>query len=72
MRNGETIATTEEVMTYRANGICGSPTEPTQISFVKTTDQPQQGWYTLDGIKLPAAPKRSGVYLYNGRKRIVK
>jgi hypothetical protein len=72
MRNGETIATTEEVMTYRANGISGSPTEPTQISFVKTTDQPQQGWYTLDGIKLPAAPKRSGVYLYNGRKRIVK
>ena len=72
MRNGETIATTEEVMTYRANGISGSPTEPTQISFVKTTDQPQQGWYTLDGIKLPAAPKRSGVYLYNGRKRVVK
>ena len=72
MRNGETIATTEEVMTYKANGISGSPTEPTQISFVKTTDQPQQGWYTLDGIKLPAAPKRSGVYLYNGRKRIVK
>jgi hypothetical protein len=72
MRNGETIATTEEVMTYKANGISGSPTEPTQISFVKTTDQPQQGWYTLDGIKLPAAPKRSGVYLYNGRKRMVK
>ena len=72
MRNGETIATTEEVMTYRANDISGSPTQPTQISFVRTDEQPQQGWYTLDGIKLPTAPKRSGVYLYNGRKRVVK
>ena len=72
MRDGETIATTEEVMTYKANGISGSPDEPTQISFVKADELPQQGWYTLDGIKLPAAPKRSGVYIFNGKKRVIK
>jgi hypothetical protein len=72
IRDGETIATTEEVMTYKANGISGSPDEPTQISFVKADELPQHGWYTLDGIKLPAAPKRSGVYIFNGKKRVIK
>jgi hypothetical protein len=71
-RNGEIIATTGEMMTYEANGISGSPAQPTQISFVKTDKLPQQGWYTLDGIKLPTAPKRSGVYLYNGKKQVIQ
>ena len=72
IRDGETIATTGEMMTYEANGISGSPAQPTQISFVKTDKLPQQGWYTLDGIKLPTAPKRSGVYLYNGKKQVIQ
>ncbi len=72
IRDGETTATTGEMMTYEANGISGSPAQPTQISFVKTDKLPQQGWYTLDGIKLPTAPKRSGVYLYNGKKQVIQ
>jgi hypothetical protein len=72
IRDGETIATTGEMMTYEANGISGSPAQPTQISFVRTDKLPQQGWYTLDGIKLPTAPKRSGVYLYNGKKQVIQ
>jgi hypothetical protein len=72
IRDGETTATTGEMMTYEANGISGSPAQPTQISFVRTDKLPQQGWYTLDGIKLPTAPKRSGVYLYNGKKQVIQ
>lgn len=30
------------------------------------------GWFTLDGIKLPAEPTESGVYIHNGKKIVVK
>lgn len=30
------------------------------------------GWFTLDGIKLPAEPSESGVYIHNGKKLVVK
>ena len=70
-RDGEIIATTGEVMKYEANGIYGSPDEPTQISFVKA-ELPQTGWYTVEGVKLPKAPTRSGVYIHNGKKQVVK
>jgi hypothetical protein len=32
----------------------------------------QHGWYTLQGIKLPSAPTKSGVYIHDGKKRIIK
>lgn len=31
-----------------------------------------EGWFTIDGIKLPAEPTKSGVYIHNGKKVVVK
>ena len=31
-----------------------------------------EGWFTIDGIKLPAEPTESGVYIHNGKKLVVK
>ncbi|MBR1548443.1 MAG: hypothetical protein IJ637_06935, partial [Prevotella sp.] len=71
-RDGDIIATTPEMMTYQANGISGTPGEPTQIGFVRTDQQPQAGWYTVSGIKLQKAPAQHGVYIHNGKKRVIK
>ena len=71
-RGGEIVAMTGELMTYKANDISGSPEEPTKISFDKTKLLPQDGWYTVQGIKLQHAPTKSGVYIYNGKKQIIK
>ena len=71
-RDGDIIATTQEIMTYRANGISGTPGEPTLISFVRTDQLPLSGWYTVSGIKLQKTPTQSGVYIYNGKKVVIK
>jgi hypothetical protein len=71
-RGDEIIATTGEVMTYEVNGISGTVDEPTKISFVRTDQLPQDGWYTVQGIKLQKAPTQSGVYIYNGKKQVIK
>ena len=31
-----------------------------------------EGWYTVDGMKLDAAPTQKGVYINNGKKVVVK
>ena len=59
-------------MRYEADGISGSPAMPTQISFVTVDQLPKDGWYTLQGIKLQDAPTQSGVYIYNGKKQVIK
>jgi hypothetical protein len=61
-----------DVIVYEPNGISGSPNEPTVISFVRTDHLPQDGWYTLQGIKLQQTPVQPGVYIYNGKKQVVK
>ena len=71
-RGGEIIATTGELNTYKANAVIGTPKVPTQISFVPTDQLTQQGWYTLEGIKLQKAPKKNGVYIFNGKKKVVR
>ena len=71
-RDGDIVATTGEVMTYKVNGISGTPSEPTKISFVKASQLPKEGWYTLQGIQLPQSPTHPGVYIYNGKKHIIK
>ena len=71
-RNGEMIAITDEVMTYEANAVSGLYNEPTSISFLHTDQLPQHGWYTLQGIQLPAAPTERGMYIYNGRIQFVR
>ena len=72
-RDGEIIATSGEMMTYEANAISGSIDRPTSISFVEQdrTQQPQSGWYTIQGVKLPAAPQTKGVFIYNGKKILI-
>jgi hypothetical protein len=71
-RGGEIIATTGEVITYEANAVKGTTSVPMKISFVRTDQLPQQGWYTVQGIKLDKAPKHSGVYIFNGKKQVIK
>ena len=39
-----------------------------QLSTVNSND----GWYTLDGIKLNGEPKKKGIYIKDGRKVVVK
>ena len=47
--------------------------ERRSISFVEQdrTQQPQSGWYTIQGVKLPAAPQTKGVFIYNGKKILI-
>ena len=70
-RDGEIIAATREIMSYEVDGVSGSPNEPTHINFVRN-DIPQHGWYTLQGYKLDGKPSRKGVYIYNGKKQVIK
>ena len=72
-RGEDIVATTGEVLVYEPNGISGSPKEPTAINFVKNENTlMQEGWYTLQGVKLPTAPERSGVYILNGNKQVIR
>ena len=71
-RGDDIIATTGEVMKYEVNGISGTVAEPTKISFVKSDQLPQDGWYTVSGMKLQKRPTQSGVYIYNGKKVVIE
>ena len=71
-REGEIIAMTGDVLTYGADNISGTPDEPTRISFAPVSLLPQEGWYTLQGIRLQSRPTKGGVYIYNGHKRIIR
>ena len=70
-RDGEIVASTGEVMTYKANAVIGSPDQPTAINFVKAEYADGQ-WYSINGMKLQKRPTKSGVYIFNGRKIVVK
>ena len=70
-RDGEIVAATGEVMTFHANAVVGSPDQPTAISFVKA-DYEDGMWYTINGLRLHRKPTRSGIYIFNGKKVVVK
>jgi hypothetical protein len=70
-RDGEIVASTQELMTFKANAVVGSPDEPTKISFVQA-DSEEGKWYSVSGILLPERPTRSGVYIFNGKKIVIK
>lgn len=70
-RDGEIVASTGEVMTYKANAVIGSPDQPTAINFVRAEYADGQ-WYSINGMKLQKRPTKSGVYIFNGRKIVVK
>ncbi len=71
-REGEIVAATDEVMSYRANAILGSPDEPTAISFVHKDNADGGSWYALNGMRLPRRPMQKGIYIFNGKKVVIK
>jgi hypothetical protein len=73
-RDGDVIATSGKAMYYVADAINGSYKEPTKIDFATADKEtlPQEGWYTLQGVKLDKKPAQSGVYIYNGRKQVIR
>ena len=48
--------------------------ETTAIGEMNTTtgDVTFDGWYTIDGVRLSGKPSKSGLYINNGRKVIIK
>ena len=70
-RDGEIVASTGEIMTFKTNAVIGSPDQPTAINFVKAEYADGQ-WYSISGMKLQKRPTKSGVYIFNGRKVVVK
>ncbi|MCR5042759.1 MAG: BspA family leucine-rich repeat surface protein [Bacteroidaceae bacterium] len=49
--------------------------EETDIEELKdreTGDVKNEGWYTLSGVKLAGKPSVSGIYLFNGKKVVIK
>ena len=70
-RDGEIVASTGEIMTFKTNAVIGSPDQPTAINFMKAEYADGQ-WYSISGMKLQKRPTKSGVYIFNGRKVVVK
>ena len=70
-RNGDIVATTAELMTFEADAVVGSPDTPTAISFA-SADNAIGKWYTTGGVQLQKRPAQKGVYIYNGKKIVVK
>ena len=70
-RDGEIVASTAEVMTFKTNAVIGSPDEPTAINFARA-DYENGQWYTISGLKLQKRPTQHGVYIFNGRKVVIK
>jgi len=79
-RNGDIVASTGNVLTFRTDDVIGSPDEPFAIRFAASAtgislldgDYEPGKWYTVNGIQLPQRPKRKGVYIYNGNKIVIK
>ena len=72
-RNDEVVASAGGMqMRYVPNAALGTPDEPTAIRFVDSDALNGDGWYTLDGVKLPKKPTIFGVYIYNNKKMIIK
>ena len=70
-REGEIVASTNEIMAFKKNAVIGSPDKPETIHFVRS-DYEDGMWYTVSGMKLQKRPTRKGVYIYNGKKVVVK
>ena len=70
-REGEIVASTGEIMTYRTNAVIGSPEVPTSIDFAQV-DYEEGQWYTISGLLLPKKPTQKGVYIFNGKKVVIK
>ena len=58
-------------MTFKVNAVIGSPDEPTAINF-EQVEYEDGKWYTISGLQLQHKPTEKGVYIYNGKKVIIK
>ena len=56
--------------TSRFFGLPGD--ETTGVSLTPSLSQGEGAWYTLDGRKLIGKPMTKGVYIVNGKKRVIK
>ena len=74
-RDGDVIAASNNALSYAVDAISGTYNEPTAINFA-TADKSQfaqhDAWYTLEGLKLEKKPVKRGIYIYNGRKQVIK
>ena len=70
-RDGEIVAATAETMAFNANAVIGTPDEPTTINFVKA-EYENGKWYTVSGILLQKKPTQKGIYIFNGKKVLIK
>ena len=58
---------------FYAEEIDGSVTAIKGISTdVAGVKKSAEGWYTINGVKLQAAPSQKGIYILNGKKYVVK
>jgi len=71
VRGDDIVAATPELLTFRANDVVGSPDHPTAIDF-SLADVQTARWYTLGGVMQPGKPAAKGVYIYNGKKIVIK
>ena len=70
-RDGEIVASTGEIMTFKTNDVIGTPDEPTAISFARNAYEDGK-WYTIGGRQLQRKPTKKGVYIFNNKKIIIK
>ena len=81
--NAWTVNPMEAYLIYSPNKTVSAPLitvedfggQTTAISEVKAGEFQEvktDGWYTIDGIKLQAAPTEKGIYINNGKKIVVK
>ena len=71
-RDGKTVAYTRDIMTFQTNAVIGSPEEPAVINFSDTQTYEEGKWYTIDGLRLQHKPTQKGVYIFGGKKVVIK
>ena len=71
VRDDDVVASTAELMTFQANEVVGSPDVPTKINFLRS-EQADEKWYTMTGVRLNGKPTQTGVYILNGKKVMVR
>ena len=74
MLHRKSAAATTTLPTSIAVVFCDKDGEIASVGTIseKTGEVTFDGWFTLDGVKLPAEPTESGVYIHNGKKVVIK
>ena len=48
------------------------PNIPTGIEAIQNHESESGSWYTIDGYRLNGQPTKSGLYIRNGKKTVVR